>query len=245
MPFMPRGEPQSVPDPDGDAYDEMLRRFRARSETGDQVSDDDISGASGDDQLHGGSRDDQLQGGRVSGGIDWRQHPGFVESLVPVWGSAREAAADYQDGNYLGAAINTGLAASDLIPGAFVAKGLEKAGIRTALDVGKSAAWKNVRERMGRAGYFAEDQVGHHWLIPQRAKWVPERIRNNPANIIPMAASMHKRMHGNDRIENLPMFSVGEKLLNGTPTWFKAVTAQTTGNLLGKGANAEANDRGW
>jgi len=31
MPFMPRGEPQSVPDPDGDAYDEMLRRFWARS----------------------------------------------------------------------------------------------------------------------------------------------------------------------------------------------------------------------
>jgi hypothetical protein len=26
-------------------------------------------------------------------------HPGFAESLIPVWGSGREAVADYQEGD--------------------------------------------------------------------------------------------------------------------------------------------------
>ena len=41
-------------------------------------------------------------------------HPGFAESLIPVWGSGREAVADFQEGDYAGAALNGALAASDL-----------------------------------------------------------------------------------------------------------------------------------
>jgi hypothetical protein len=37
---------------------------------------------------------------------DYVGHPGLWESLIPVWGSGREAIADYQDGDYAGAALN-------------------------------------------------------------------------------------------------------------------------------------------
>jgi hypothetical protein len=89
MSAMPKGQPRSVPDPDGDAYDQMLRSQRKRSSY-------------------------------------WDSRPGLAESVVPVWGSAREAIADAREGDVLGAVVNTGLAASDLVPGAFIAKGLSK-----------------------------------------------------------------------------------------------------------------------
>lgn len=55
-------------------------------------------------------------------------HPGFAESLIPVWGSGREAVADFQEGDYAGAALNGALAASDLFLAGSIAKGLRKAG---------------------------------------------------------------------------------------------------------------------
>ena len=65
----------------------------------------------------------------------FKKHPGLVESMVPVWGSGREALADAYEGDIVGAVVNTGLAISDLAPGAYAlkagAKGLGKAGSHT------------------------------------------------------------------------------------------------------------------
>jgi len=88
MARMPLGQPRSVPDPEGEAYDEMLRQERLKRD-----------------------RAEQAPGGRSQSSVG---HPGFAESLIPVWGSGREAVADFQEGDYVGAALNGGLAASDL-----------------------------------------------------------------------------------------------------------------------------------
>lgn len=45
---------------------------------------------------------------------DFLGHPGFAESLIPIWGSGREVYADAQEGNYLGAAVNGAMAVSDV-----------------------------------------------------------------------------------------------------------------------------------
>jgi len=63
--------------------------------------------------------------------------------MIPIWGSGKEALADYEDGNYLGAAINAGLAASDvfLVKAAIsgVAKGGSRWPVRTSGENGRKA----------------------------------------------------------------------------------------------------------
>jgi len=216
---MPRGEPRSVPDPDGPGYDAMLRQHGLMQEA-----------KSGRGAAPGPRSSRQL--------IDWDRHPGFAESLVPVWGSAREAIADAHEGDYLGAGVNAVMAASDLMPATFIAKGLGKAGVKAALKAGTSTTWKNTQRRMARAGYFEAGEQGHHWLIPQRWKFVPEEIRNHPANIMPLAADVHKRMHTADRINELPRYGWVQRLQDGTPTWFKA----DTGLAAAKGAVGSVNE---
>jgi RHS repeat-associated protein len=43
--------------------------------------------------------------------------PGALESLIPVWGSGREAVNDWSEGRYASAAWNAGLAVTDVVPG--------------------------------------------------------------------------------------------------------------------------------
>jgi hypothetical protein len=223
MARMPAGEPRSVPDPDGEGYDEMLRQQGANRK------------ADGDPPKGNTKAAPPL--------VDWDSHPGFAESLVPFWGSTREAIADAREGDYLGAGLNGAMAVSDVMPGAFVVKGLGKAGIRAALKKGTSTTWKNTQRRMARAGYFEAGQQGHHWAIPQKWTWVPEKIRNHPANIKPLAEDIHKRVHSADHLNNLPRFSFVQRVQNGTPTWFKADTALAAGKGVVGGFNETRNSR--
>ena len=132
----PRGEPRSVPDPDGEGYDEMLRQQGANRKA-DGV---------------------RREGKPAPPLVDWDSHPGFAESLIPFWGSTREAIADAREGDYLGAGLNGVVAVADVMPGTFVIKGLGKAGIKAALKKGTSTTWKNTQRRMARAGYFEVGQ---------------------------------------------------------------------------------------
>jgi hypothetical protein len=169
-------------------------------------------------------------------GVDLTQRPGFAGSLVPVVGSAREAIVDYAEGNYLGATANAALALSDLAPGAFVVKGLGKAGVKAALKSGASRTWGATRGRMARAGHFKPGEQGHHWLIPNGrfdvpglgniAPLIPNSVRNHPANIKVLPAGTHKRIHSNDRQLGLPRFTPVERIAHGTPTWAKLGAVQ-------------------
>jgi hypothetical protein len=195
MAYMPRGEPRSVPDPDGELYDEMIRQERQRAEAAEARKTNSVG------------------------------HPGFAESLIPVWSSGREAVADWQEGDYLGAAINGGLAASDLFLAGSLAKGVAKGGFYVARNAAKKApyAWKTaVRPWMEEHKFLAPGQHGHHWAIPQNGwgKNVPDWIKNQPWNIKPMPdAKTHWRLE--HRVGDLPRFNPAERLWYGTPAWAK------------------------
>jgi len=149
------------------------------------------------------------------------EHPDLLPSLVPFAGSAQEAVADYQDGDYLGTAGNAALAVSD----ALLLGTLVKTGGKAGYKIGGKAlspVWKNVRARMARRGHIAPGQHGHHAIIPQGGvgKYVPDVIKNNPLNItIAKDISTHKRLHGRDLKLGLPKFTLWERVQHGTPTW--------------------------
>lgn len=202
MARMPSGVPRSVPDVDGEAYEEMLRKERwAQDAAAPSVG-----------------------------------HPGFAESLVPIWGSGREAVADFQEGDYLGAGLNGALAASDLFLAGSIAKGLAKGGFYVARGAAKEVAnpyhWKNyVRPWLGKQRYLKAGQHGHHWAIPQKSwgKAIPDMIKNQPWNIKPMRdAVSHWRIE--HRVGELPRFNPIERYWQGTPAWSKVGSASAVGH---------------
>lgn len=200
MARMPQGQPHSVPDAEGEAYDEMLRLERLKRERAEQ-------------------------------GVG---HPGFAESLIPVWGSGREAVADFQDGDYVGAALNAGLAASDVFLAGAVTKAAAKVATKAAAtSAGKrvlSTTWNATRKRMQKSGYLPPGQQGHHWLIPQN-KWgkqVPEAVKNGEWNIMPRPPVVHGRIH--HRVGDLPRYNTVQRMAYGTPTTAKVAVGSAVGH---------------
>jgi hypothetical protein len=169
---------------------------------------------------------------RPTGGY-WRSHPELAESLIPVWGSAREAIADVYEGDIVGAGLNGSLAASDL----FLAGAIVKSVGKGAVKLGGSHAWKGrggVREWMGEHKYLARNQHGHHWAIPQGrwGKHVPDVIKNQPWNIKPMKdPAIHMRM---DRSwGGKPPLTPLERYWHGTPAWAKVGSGAAAGHPVG------------
>jgi len=187
---------------------------------------------------------------------DWDSHPGLAESLIPVWGSAREAIADVHDGDVYGAIGNGVLAATDLA-GGWAAKSMVKATLKEASKQGSRIGkvrpavdpnmWRHARKRMAENGYLEKGQDGHHWLITQNGflgKRVPTAIKNQPWNIKPMPNSdvgkaMHGRitnaytMPGRPKEEQMKKYNALQRYVVGTPTWAKAVQAGIIGHPAG------------
>ena len=235
MARMPTGTPRSVPDPHGDDYDLMMRQWRASQGAlpgGPPLQSSTIgtrpptsttsapvpqaANPSLFDQA--GQAFSQWQHSKPIG------HPGFAESLIPVWGSGRDAVADLQEGDYPGAALNGALAISDLIPAKAVAgaldKGMWKAGSHT---------WAATRKWLGKEGYLEAGQHGHHWLIPRNGwgKDVPDWLKNHPWNIKGMPSpEIHGRIHGR---YNGPQFNPAQRFWYGTPAWWKATVGEAAG----------------
>src|SRR5207245_4681635 len=68
----------------------------------------------------------------TAGGVG---QPGFVEGLIPIWGSGRAAVDDFQNGRYGWAAFNTAMAVTDVAGGALI-KGAAKLGGKVIGKVG-------------------------------------------------------------------------------------------------------------
>ena len=173
----------------------------------------------------------------------WETHPGLGESMVPVWGSAREAIADYHEGDIIGAVGNGALALTDLTGQGYVVKSLYKGGAKLA----GSHTWDATRKWMSRKGNKPEGLHGHHWLIPQNGwgKAVPEALKNQPWNIKVLPGDTHKRMHTRDLKNGKPKFSATERYVHGTPTWWKVqngVWAAGAANGAQEGLNPRARD---
>jgi hypothetical protein len=87
-------------------------------------------------------------------------------------------------------------------------------------------SWRNTRDRMLARGDVKPYQEVHHSLIPQRAKSVPDGIRNHPLNLKvmpegPEGRELHALIHG--RYKGQPRLNPLQRFIEGTPTWWKAM----------------------
>ena len=229
--------PFSSQDIDPDAYEAMIRQHKAdlAARLDNQAPEPALAPPSDPDAVPPLTPEDlaavgdafsQWQKGKPVG------HPGFVESLVPFWGSGREALADLQEKNYGGAALNAALAASDVVPADAVLKLGAEVGFKTAAKSG-STAWKAVRYDLGNAWDLKLGQPVHHWAIPQ-GRWgreVPDWIKNHPWNLKVMRDTVtHNKVHG---IMGEKKYSPLMQYWYGTPGWWKANNFE----LFGKGVD--------
>jgi RHS repeat-associated protein len=160
--------------------------------------------------------------------------PGFAESLIPIWGSGREAAAAFSAGNYWTGAAYTALAISDI----FLVKSIATGLARGAWKLG-SHAWKPTRAWYGKSYNLAKGTQVHHWAISQQTikKYGWQSWANQPWNLKPILSTQtfssqtrHLAIHGKSRAL---YFNTGERLWYGTPTWFKAGTISGAGRVPG------------
>jgi hypothetical protein len=182
-------------------------------------------GTNGADDGEPDAQDSVPAGNKAAPSPWWGAHPGFAESLFPVWGSAREAGADFQGGHNVWGAVNTALALSDLWLGGDIAKGLAKGGFKFA----GSNTWNATRKWMGKNGFLDAGQHGHHWLIPQSGwgKDIPDIVKNQPWNIKGMPSpEIHGRIHGN--YGGRPQFNVMQQIHFGMPAWAKTAAGADT-----------------
>jgi hypothetical protein len=216
------GSPRSVPDPDGDAYDEMIRRHKSLA-----------------------AREGPTPGaGSVSPRSSSSPRPEPVTVLdssaaavAKVLNGPREARRQLEQGHPVKALVGGATAAADLAWGGLALKGLLKGHVKLQGPFNwRNPPWKEqgARQWMGEKGIVAKGQHAHHALIPNNrwGKYIPDAIKNQPANIKPMESPLiHTRIHGASRKADLPRFNRVERYWHGTPTWWKAANASATGHL--------------
>jgi RHS repeat-associated protein len=174
-------------------------------------------------------------------GLDAVAAPGFWESLIPVWGSGRQAVHDFECGNWFGGLLNTGLAISDVFLLKSLATAAGKVGIEGLAKLSGSNTWSATSKWLTKTGWreFPGQQF-HHWLIPQSGwgELVPDIIKNQPWNLMGMPEGLAGDVF-HDAIEGKGSEAMGllGRLWNGSPTWakvFGADAAGKAGNLAGR-----------
>jgi RHS repeat-associated protein len=158
--------------------------------------------------------------------------PGFGESLIPVWGSGREAINDFQCGRWGWGLFNTGMAVLDV----FGAGTLIKAGWKTG-----SHTWRMTRRWLGNRGFAEPGQHVHHAIVPQAAFGrSTEWLFNQPWNLKPLTpppgidpGRWHMMVEG-----RTPGLDGLQRWWHGTPDWLKA----EEGSYAGKMANVPRGD---
>ncbi len=232
-------QPRSVPDPLDKPYRRMAaqqRAYNAQQEAGGPVAPPSNSA-----RAEPGSKTGEPARRRFD-------HPGAVESMIPIWGSGKEALADLEDENYVGAALNAGLAASDVFIAKAIVGGLAKGGLKTA----GPWAWRQFEKReakgmrpwLGEKGFLKPNQPGHHWWLEQKGS-APDWLRNQPPFIKGMKDAVeHGRVHGPYTVDGvkLPRFNALERIWYGTPDWLKAGYVSSAGHA-GEAAGRVGADR--
>jgi len=238
--FARKEQPRSVPDPLDEPYRRMVAQQRA------QTARQEANGA-----ISRQADASTAEARATTGSSKHRQfdHPGTGESMIPIWGSGKEALADLEDKNYLGAAVNAGLAASDVFVAKAVVSGLAKGGLKMA----GPWAWRQfekgqaegMRPWLGEKGFLKPNQPGHHWWLEQKGS-APDWLRNQPPFIKGMRdAVQHGRVHGPYTVDGvkLPQFNALERFWYGTPDWLKAGYVSSAGHA-GEAAGRAGADPG-
>jgi len=208
------GHPRSVPDPDGKAYDEMIRRHRqvmARRENAGQLVNEG------------------------AGQTDPTAHAphGLVDAIAAgaahVFNEPREARRQIEQGHVVRGLVDGATAAADLELGRSVVRGLR----RGSFKLSGSHSLKQTRKWLGQKGLAENGQHAHHALVPNGGwgKAIPDFIKNQPWNYKMTETPLHHiRIHGASRKFGLPQFNAVERYVHGTPTWWKAANASGLGH---------------
>ena len=153
--------------------------------------------------------------------IDWNRGVGMGESLIPVWGSIRLAAKDFNDGNYGWAAFNGVMAITDIFLVKSIVVGVGRLATKTAWKSG-SNTWRATRSWMGRKGMAEPGQEVHHWLIHRNGpigRNIPDRIKNQPWNLtnMPSDPRIHLALHGKGPLKSFQI----PLTIYYSPSWIK------------------------
>jgi hypothetical protein len=155
----------------------------------------------------------------------YKLHPGFAESMIPIWGPAREAAVDSANGDGLGWAINTGLSLADLT-------GVGEL-VGDPIKLG-SHSWRATRKWMTNEGLAQKGQVVHHGIFERNrgiGKYLPDWFKNQPFNLKPMpSAQIHDRM--DHAALGQPRLNFFQRWHYGMPDWAKWTLAGTAGDAV-------------
>lgn len=244
-------QPRTVADPDAALYEATARRqreYNARQET-------EMERRRATANKRDETRRNRLFAEAETGEFPDAGHPGALESLIPIWGSGREALADFHDGNYIGAAVNGALAVSDAIPAKAIVGTLAKGGIKVGKTAWRAKPWEakrgveGVRDWMTRKGFARPGQPVHHWAIPQGGwgRRVPDWFKNQLWNLKPLEGAVeHGRIHGPYTVDGvrLPQFGPVERFVRGTPDWAKAGQVSAAGHG-GTMAGRRTDDGHW
>ena len=71
----------------------------------------------------------------------------------------------------------------------------------------------------------------HHWMIPNGGpigRMVPNAIKNQPWNLMPLAKEMHLAVHG----KGPEALGTAGRLYYGTPQWAKGVAGSTATRVV-------------
>ena len=164
---------------------------------------------------------------------------GFWESMIPIWGSGKQAAEDFKCGRWGWGLFNSALAVSDV----FLVKSLVTGIAKGAFKIGGSSSWKATRtwlQQTGRVEYTG--QHFHHWLFERNqgiGKFVPDVIKNQPWNLMGLPGvdqassnAFHQWLHH--------QANPAERLWHGTPAWSKALGVSSGGRAT-NGARGREN----
>ena len=180
-------------------------------------------------------------------------HPGLAESFMPVEGAGRDAVADLQENDYLGAGANAGLTALDVFGVGELFDGLLKGGLklegpfkwrvhpRQGLGARK---WLGTPNKLTGMKHLEVGQPGHHAIFPNNGwgKNLPDWFKNQPFNIKPMPShEIHGRIHG--RYKGAPQFNLAQRFWLGTPDWFKAAIVGAAGHPAMTARQQAGNDQ--
>lgn len=206
MAKMPKGQPREVPDPEGELYDREMARIRRMQETQDY-------GAAPPQDLVEADPD-------ILDSLPRIRQPGPVASLFPVVGPAWQAAADLQEGNLVGAGVNTALAIADVTPAGPLIKGAKAAklgiGVLKKGSVTAGAAQKMIKK----AGLTGPGKEVHHSIPLDGVGRSVQDWRNHYLFLKVLPKEVHRRLHGS--WAGKPRYDPVRRIWYGTTDWQKA-----------------------
>lgn len=213
MAAMPRGQSRTVPDPDGELYDQQMSDLKAQREAEDQGLNSPLNAI-------GEAFEKWQDGPRIA-------RPNLAESFIPVVRPAWEAVADVQDKNYAGAAFNGAMLVADLLPVGVGLKGvkamskgvgiLKKGSVTAGASASRLRAW----------GIAKKGEEIHHAIPLNGTSRSAQDWRNHYAFLKVLPKDVHRRLTGS--WAGKPRFDPIRRVWYGTTDWMKAIPTGVAG----------------